>query len=214
MLRVPLALFVAAALPSAVAAQSELPRFAIGGAVSVASSDADKRMRLFEVKRSPIIMIDANARIVPRVAVGIELTQFDVARAGTSGRSFRATGEQRERALLGVVRGRAGGNRIAVDLIGGAGILSQHHEAAFTPCFTGCEVASTTELEHRAPVFAFGAEMPIRVAPHIVVAPFGRYYFLRRGNNLPSGPTDLLPWQFEYRSSQRATVGGLARVVW
>lgn len=136
-------------------------------------------------------------------------------RAVTRGRSFQSFGEQRERAVLGIVRIRAAAHRrIALDVAGGAGVLLQHHEASFAPCFSGCEVSSVRTLDHTATAIAAGVDVPIHIARHFEMAATGRYYFLQCGDNLPDDPRDLLPWQFEYRSSARIVIGGGARVVW
>lgn len=209
-----LVIAVIAFVPQAFA-QSELPRGLIGVSVTRATSDADSRMRLGQEARPWLFAGEMSARVAPWFAIGAEAIDFGAATGATSGRSFRSTGEQRERAILGLVRGRvAARERVAADLVGGAGVLFQRHMLAQQACFIECAPSFTGELTKRAPMFVFGFDVPVRLGPYLSIAAIGRYYFLRRRDDAPSGPTDSLPWQFESRPSSRIAIGASARVTW
>ena len=206
---------VLAAAPTASAQSAELPRAFIGGGVSFATGDAEDRMGLFDETPPWVAVIEGGVRLAPRVGIGAEVVQPADLEAVTRGQSFQSWGEQRERAVIGTARVRLAGNdRIALDAAGGAGVLFQHHELQFFPCFTGCEAASTETMTSNAPAFLIGGDVPIQLARHFVVAATGRVYFFNRGNHVTEDPRDPLPWQFEWRSSQRFALGVTARAVW
>jgi hypothetical protein len=212
-----LAAFVLAVIASApqAFAQSELPHGLIGISITRATSDAASRMRLGSEARPWVLAGEVSVRVTPRVAIGAEAIDLGTATGETAGRSFRSLGEQRERALMGLMRVRVSGSeRVAVDLVGGAGVLWQRHSVFFAPCFSGCAVSADGALTDHAPALVAGVDVPIRAGRYFSIAAIGRYFFLRRGDNVPSGPTDQLPWQFEYRSSGRIAIGASARVVW
>ena len=70
--------------------------------------------------------------------------------------------------LLATVRGRlAGTNRLALDAVGGAGILFQHHASGLcTPAQSRCEDTSGRSLDEQAPAFVVGVDIPVRLARH------------------------------------------------
>ena len=208
-------LAVIASAPTAFAQSLALPRGLVGVSATFASTDASSRMRLGSDARPWIYSAEVSARIASRVAIGAEAIDFGIATGETRGISFRSTGEQRERAIVGLLRARAGGgSRVALDLVGGAGVLFQRHLAETAPCVGGCAAVLTTELTNRAPAFVVGAELPIQAGRNFPIAAIGRYYFLRRGDHTATSPTDPVPWQFEYQSSNRLGVGVSARVTW
>lgn len=209
-----MALAVIASVPQAFAQSAELPRGLVAVSATQVSTDASARMRLGSDAGSTIYSGEISLRIASRFAIGAEAIDLGTATGATSGRSFRSSGEQRERALVGVLRARAGGSeRVAVDLVGGAGVLFQRHLAITTSCFIECVETFTTELTSRAPVFVAGVDVPIRIGRHFSIAPIGRYYFLRR-ERTTSVPNEPVPWQFEYAPSSRMGVGLSARVSW
>jgi len=215
-----LTLFVAALLfvasASVASAQSigdaQLPRAYVGAGVAPATNDAESRMRLGG-NTSPLMwLIEGGARVAPRIGVGVEYVQPSTLTAETRGRSFDATGRQEERLLTGLIRGRAwGSGRLAVDVVGGAGVLFQHHEQRDAPCFSGCAVTVQNDLNRQAPAFSLGADVPVRLAPHIGISGVVRFYALRRGDTTALPGT---PWQFSYTSSTRFAVGVTARARW
>lgn len=215
-MRLSAALLAALALPSLASAQSaDLPRVFAGGGIVLASTDGASRMRLYDEDPLGIWLVEGGVRVARRLGVGAELVRPGVARASTRGISFQSFGEQREFAVLGMVRGRlAGAGRLGLDLTGGAGVLFQRHESSFLPCAVGCTMSRDEVMTNRASAFAFGADVPFRLARHFEIAAVGRYYFLNRGDHLPSDPRDLLPWQFEWRSSSRFGVGVTGRAAW
>ncbi len=185
-----------------------------GGGVAPATDDAASRMRLFGDGSSLVWLIESGAAVSSRVGVGVEFTRPTTLDAETSGRSFWASGRQRERILVGLLRARVtGSDRVALDLVGGAGVLLQHHEQRQAPCFSGCADTIAEELDHQAPAFALGADVPLRVTPHVWLNAAIRWYALRRGDHVTGFPAEI-PWQFEWRSSNRFAMGVTGRVGW
>lgn len=158
--------------------------------------------------------IEGGVRLLPRIGVGVEFVQTAVLTAVTSGLSFNASGRQRERTALGVLRARAAGNgRVAIDLVGGGGVLFQHHELRFAPCFTGCADSRRESLDSRAPAFVLGADVPFRLGRRIALSAGTRYYALRRAKRISDTAT-LIPWQYETKPSTRLTLGVSVRAGW
>jgi len=107
-----------------------LPRLFAGAGAGPATNDASSRMRLFEEGLAAVWLVEAGAAVSDRVGIGVEYSQPSAATAFTTvgvGR-LQVSGRQEERVLLATVRGRlAGTNRLALDAVGGAGILFQHY---------------------------------------------------------------------------------------
>ena len=102
----------------------------------------------------------------------------------------------------------------AVDVVGGAGVLFQHHEmGGCEPAVVRCEDTSGPALDERAAAFMGGLDVPIHLAPHFAVAAALRAYFLRRSNHISGGDISY-PWQQEWRPSTRAAVAVNARLLW
>lgn len=207
---------VLAAAPTAWAQSLELPRLFIGGGASLATNDSEHRMRLGDQTMPAVFAVEAAARIAPRIAIGAEFMQPADSEGVTQGQGFQSFGEQRERAIIGTLRARlAGSGPVALDAVGGAGVLFQHHELRLSPCFSGCEVLVVETMTNRAPAFLAGADVPVRLGGHFGIAATGRIYFLNRGEHVTVDPrTELIPWQFEWQSSQRFALGITARAVW
>lgn len=191
-----------------------LPRAFVGAGLAPATSDAGARMRLFSEGSSLVWLIEGGVALSSRVGVGAELAQPTAVSATTSGRSFRASGRQEERVVIGLLRARAlAFNRLALDFIGGVGLLFQHHERRFSPCFSGCGDTVRETLDRQAPTFAFGAEVPLRVGRHVWISGLARFYALRRGEHTTQVPV-LIPWQYEWKSSTRFAIGISGRAGW
>ena len=115
---------------------------------------------------------------------------------------------------MGLVRVRAFGfDRWSLDVVGGGGLLFQHHELRFAPCFSGCDDTTREALDRRAPALAFDADVPVRLGRHFGVSALARYYALRRGEHVTELPV-LIPWQYEWKSSTRLAIGISGRVGW
>lgn len=159
----------------------------------------------------------AGVAVSRRIGVGVEYSRPSAAEAFTTVGAGRAqlSGRQEERVLLGVIRGRiAGSTRLAVDAVGGAGVLFQHHEmGGCDPAVVRCEDTSGPALDERAPTFVAGVDVPIRLAPHFAVAADLRAYFLRRSDHV-SGDGVFYPWQQEWHSSTRVAAAVSARLLW
>ena len=88
---------------------------------------------------------------------------------------------QREQAWVAELRLRAGATpRVAMDVVGGAGLLRQQREGTFACNFT-CAVANTAEPSHTSPAFSVGLDVPLQLGPHLSLAALGRIYWMRRG---------------------------------
>jgi hypothetical protein len=110
--------------------------------------------------------------------------------------------------VVGVLRARiVATDRLAVDVVGGGGVLFQHHEREFAPCFTGC-AASHSSVDRRAPAFALGFDVPFQPVPHIEVTWLTRFYALRRDDNGP------VVWQLATKPSALMFIGISARGTW
>ena len=194
-----------------------LPRAFVGAGAGLSSNDAASRMRLYEEGLARMWLVEAGAAVTGRLGVGVEYSQPSGATAFTTVGAGQAqiAGRQEERVLLATVRARAiGMNRWALDLMGGAGVLFQHHESGgCVPAQTRCDNTSGRFLDERAPGFVVGLEVPVRVAPHFEVVTSARAFALRRGEH--TSETDInLTWQYEWRSSTRAALVVVGRAVW
>jgi hypothetical protein len=193
-------------------ADARLPRAFVGAGIGTATSDADSRMRLNDGS-ALVWLLEGGARVSSRFGIGVELFQPSLLTGSTSGISFTSAGRQIERALVGLVRARVGASdRLAVDLVGGGGVLFQHHELRNGPC-SGCAVTFQSDFDQRAPAFVVGVDVPVRAGRHFEVDPLVRYYALQRGDHTTELPT-LVPWQFEFKSSARLAFGINGRARW
>jgi len=192
-----------------------LPRLYASASVGFLTDDTVDRGRLFSTPRLVGSLVEGGAAVTRRIGVGVEVGFPPSIVGETRGISFRSSGEQRERTLVGLVRGRiVSSDRIAFDAVGGAGLLFQHHEQRLSPCFSGCPDIVDETLDRRAPAFAGGAEVPIRIASHLSLVPIIHAYVLRRGEHRTTVPTQPIPWQYEWSSSTRLFVGGNATIGW
>ena len=194
-----------------------LPQMFVGAGIGPSTNDAASRMRLFEASHAFVWLIEAGAAVSERVGIGAEYSQPSPATAFTTvgaGR-FQSAGRQEEQVLLATLRARVGGaSRWAADVVGGAGILFQHHgSGTCVPAQVRCENTDAGSLDERAPAFALGLDVPLRMARHFDVVADARTYFLRRREH--TSRTDInLSWQYEWQSSTRTAIGLIGRIVW
>lgn len=208
---------VPAAAQSSTAEAVPLPRAFVGAGAGLSTNDAASRMRLYKEGLARTWLVEAGAAITGRLGIGAEYSQPSAATAFTTVGAGQAqiAGRQEERVLLATVRARAiGMNRWALDLMGGAGVLFQHHESGgCVPARTLCDNTSGWFLDARAPAFVVGLEVPVRLASHFEIVTSARAFALRRGEH--TSATDInLTWQYEWKSSTRAAVVVGGRVVW
>jgi hypothetical protein len=174
-------------------------------------------MRLYDDTFAYAWLVEGGVALSPRFGAGVELSLPSTATGDTLvglGRTI-IIGRQRERVWLGVARFRIiATNVLAADVIAGAGILfQQHRQGACTPAVPSCNTTAGPILETRAPALVIGVDVPVRMARFFSVAVEPRAYVLRRGEQASSPPL-FPPWQFEYHSSTRFTVGASARLAW
>ena len=193
-----------------------LPRVFIGAGGAAATNDAKSRMRLVSDGSLFVWLVEGGAALSRRVGVGVEFVQSSAVSGATRGITWRASGRQEERVLLGLLRFRAlASERFGLDIVGGAGVLFQHHEKWFEDCFLGSCGDTLETLHRRAPALVVGAEVPIRLGRHFWVAGLARCYALRRGDHVAEQhPRELIPWQYEWKSSTRVAFGISARAGW
>ena len=184
------------------------PRLFAGATLATSSTDPGSRMRLGADASKRTWTLAAGLPMFRRLGLGIELVGPSDATGETRGRSFASRGRQRERLLLALARVRAAGTtRWGVDAVGGMGVLFQHHEAVDSSCANGpCVVVLRREMDHRAPAFVIGADVPLRVYRALWISGVVRYHILSRGSVLAQA-TVLVPWQFEWQSSSRFSLG-------
>lgn len=194
-----------------------LPAVFAGAGIGPITNDSASRMRLYEEGLAAVWLVEAGAAVSERVGIGVEYSQPSAATAFTTVGLGRAqiAGRQEERLLLATVRARlAGVNRWALDVVGGAGILFQHHESGgCVPAQSRCENTDGPSLDERAPAFAAGLDIPFSVARHFEIAAAARAYLLRRGEHTSESDINL-SWQYEWKSSTRVAIAVVGRVVW
>jgi hypothetical protein len=124
-----------------------LPRVFVGAGAGPATNDATSRMRLYEQGLAAVWLVEAGAAVSERVGLGVEYARPSAATAFTTIGAGRAqiAGRQEERTLLAMARARvAGMKRWALDVVGGAGVLFQHHESGgASPLRTAAKTPTT-----------------------------------------------------------------------
>jgi hypothetical protein len=161
-------------------------------------------------------VVEGGVGLSRRIGIGVEYSRVSRVAAVTRGSSFQSRGEQHERTLMPLVRVRVTASRVvALDAVGGVGVLFQEHERVEFPCFSGNCPGRTETLTRRVPAVMFGADVPVRLAPHLTVAATVRAHLLRRGEAAFDPVTGRFPpWQYEWSSSTRLAFGGSARLAW
>jgi hypothetical protein len=173
----------------------------VGAGFGLSTNDAESRMRLFEEKLATALVVEAGAALGARVGIGVEYSQPSAATAFTTVGLGRAqiAGRQEERVIVGLLRGRLSSTRRwALDVVGGAGVLFQHHESGgCVPAVARCEDTSGLAVDERAPAIVFGIDVPVRAARHFEVVAALRAYHLRRGEHTSAQDINL-SWQYEW----------------
>ena len=205
-------------MPSGTQAQepapAPLPRAFVGAGLGPATDDNASRMRLADAGSSMLWFVEGGAGLSSRLGLGAEFVQTRVLTGATAGRSSNESGRQRERMVMGLLRARAAARgEVAIDVVGGGGLLFQHHELRRAPCFSGCADSVRELIDLRAPAFVLGADVPCRLGRHIGLSVVTRYYGLRRAERV-SRPALLVPWQYETKPSTRLALGVSGRAVW
>jgi hypothetical protein len=201
-------------------ASSTLPLARVFGGVGVGliSDDASSRMaERFNLRADEPFtrVVDGGAALSRRFGVGVEYSRVSRVAADTRGSSFESRGEQHERTVIALARFRVASSRpLALDAVGGAGVLVQQHERVEISCFLGCAPRLTETLTRRVPAVMVGADVPVQLAPHFAIATTVRVHLLRRGEAVADPGTRPIPWQYELSSSSRVAAGGSARLTW
>jgi len=197
------------------AADAGMPAGFAGVGLGVTTNDAASRMRLYEEGIARQWQVDMAVALSERISLGAEYSKPSTAITSTLTKSGTFAGRQEERVLIGLLRVRlAGLNRWAVDAVGGGGVLFQTHKSGrCAPSPAPCEDTSGPSATNRAPVWALGFDVPVRIAAHVELVPSVRGYWLLRGEHT-SATIPNLDWPFEWRSSTRLAAVVSGRVVW
>ena len=175
-------------------------------ALTVNSRDLDARMRLAQDASRLGWFITAGIPVKGKLALGVEFGGPSDATGETAGNSFVSKGRQRERLLMGTLRFRAAGTESwAVDVLAGAGVLFHHNEALLSSCGS-CTDFSKETSDHAPPSFVAGIDAFRTVRGPVSVGAVVRYHALTRGTAQSDAPV-LVPWQFEWKSSSRFSIG-------
>jgi hypothetical protein len=193
-----------------------MPAVSVGVGGGPSNNDAASRMRLYEDGLAAVWLIEASAAVADRVGLGLEFSRPTAATAFTTvglGRAQMA-GRQEELVLMPLARVRlAGSGRWALDAVGGAGLLFQHHESGgCVPAQDRCDSTDGPSRDAFAGTLLAGLDLPIRVGRYFEIAAGLRSYFLRRETR-PTVNERNLEWQFETRPSTRVAALVLVRVV-
>ena len=196
---------------------ARLPAVFVGIGAGPSTNDASSRMRLFEEGLAYVWFVEGGAAVSRRLGIGLEYSRPEPATAFTTvgaGR-LQISGRQEEWNLLALVRTRvAGTNHLAADVVGGAGVMFQHHQMGVCePAVLRCENRDGPALDRWAPAFAGGLDVPVSVAPHFTIGAAARVYFLRRSTHV-TGDGQIHPWQQEWRPSVRTAIVLDARLTW
>jgi hypothetical protein len=180
----------------------------IGAGLLGGASDATNRIRFPDESRERVWLVEFGIPVSKWGSLGVEVTSLGIVTGGTSGHSFELAEKQRETSLQGVVRVRpVTRGRVALDLIGGAGVVFQKRDTTFQSCYFGqaCSVTRADE-DRRSPAFVAGIDVPLALAAHFGVSGIFRALSLRRG--------ELETPNASRRSSTRILAGVTARVGW
>jgi hypothetical protein len=194
-----------------------LPAVFVGAGLGPSTDDASSRMRLYEDRLATTWIIEGGVAVADRVGLGVEYSRPSAATAFTTfgaGR-FQSSGRQEEQVLIGLLRLRLTATpRWGLDVVGGAGVLFQHHASGLCdPAQAECDATDGPSRDERALALAAGADVPIILARHVAIVPAVRAYWLRRGEH--TSDIDInLPWQFEWKSSARLAAFASGRVIW
>jgi hypothetical protein len=194
-----------------------MPAVYLGAGGGASNNDAASRMRFYEDGLAAVWLVEAGAAVAERLSLGIEFSRPTAATAFTTtalGRS-QSAGLQEEWVLMPLARVRlAGTGRWAVDAVGGAGRLFQHHRSGTcTPVQDRCETTDNgPSRETLAGTLLAGVDVPFRAGRYFELVAGLRTYFLRRETR-PTINERNIEWQFETRPSTRVAAVIVARLV-
>jgi hypothetical protein len=188
-----------------------LPRIFVGGGVGVATVDVTPRTGyLTAVGGDEARFFRGEIGVAPwrRIGFGVELGTAPTLATGTTHPSAAEAYTESEWTLIPVARGRiASSARVAIDVVGGLGLLFEHHEQTFTSyCPTACTFVTHGEFDRRAPAWTVGIDMPVEATRFLWVSGFVRTTALERDPSTARYP----PTQ----PSTQLAAGVTARVGW
>jgi hypothetical protein len=196
-------------------AQTMNERGFVGGGIGSGTDDAPNRNRVAYVGEGTpnhhrVWLLEASAFRTGRVAYGVEFVDLGDVYSALNSACCLSSDTQHESALLGMVRTRvARAGRLNADLIGGGGTLFQRQVKTGGVRLPAINTTTTTTAA-RSPAFALGADLPVDVLPHLVIAPLIRLYFLRR-DEIPEVPGSTV---LDQQPSRRFSVGVTGRATW
>jgi hypothetical protein len=183
----------------------------VGGGFARASDDTVERIGFRNTSPGPesssarVWLVETMVFVIGRIGAGAELANLGTVVGSIQTASFSQRHVQNETVLLGVVRVRAARrDRLALDVMGGAGTVLQHRETRVA--YRHVRTQTDTIDDRRSPAFVLGVDTPITIAPHVAVVPHVRWYFLHRGV--------LYAPSFSRSASTRPAIGLSGRLIW
>lgn len=156
-------------------------------------------------ERERVWLLEFGVPVARRWSLGAEVTSLGTVTGGTRGLSFEISEKQREALVQGLVRFRPlVSGRVALDFIGGAGVLFQNPDS--TSCLRPAPCRVRSDEGRRSPTLSAGIDVPVALASHLELSGIMRVLALLRGES----DTFEVP----RRSSTRVVAGVTGRVGW
>ena len=162
-----------------------------GGAIFWDVSGDLERTGTIETAVGPLGFLYGTVFVTPRIAIGAEYSTLgNEDHVGTIESFGDITVNYGGSAIYGVARVRIIRRALVnVDAVGGIGGQFSHQGYEIRPT---SGTASSYEANKHYLSYLTGADVPIAVAQHVIVAPFTRFYFLR---GMAKYPDDSPSWQ-------------------
>ena len=152
----------------------------VGAGLLIGKSDAANRIRFPDDDRERLWLIEVGIPVSKLWSLGAEVTSLGTVTGGTRGVSFELNEKHHETLLQGLIRVRpVTGDRVALDLVGGAGVVFQKRDTNLCNHVQECAVRDDTS--RRSPAFSAGVDVPVALTPHLGVSGILRVLTLRRG---------------------------------
>jgi hypothetical protein len=162
----------------------------VGGSIFWDLSGDYERLGSKDGTVGPLWLVYGTVFVTPRIAIGAEYSTLGTMETSVSNSLIGSIdGLGKSTAFYGVARVRVVRRaQVSLDALGGIGGQFSHREFHYTSA-SGTPTDSSDSVNYLS--YLAGAEMPIAVARHVSVSPYGRLYFLR---GLPHQLTDPASW--------------------
>jgi hypothetical protein len=156
-----------------------------GGVFFAATHDEAHRVRFPDASsdsaEGPRWLVYGSVFVARHISVGLEYAPLGTVHGRSDTLCCISTDAEEESVLYGTGRySTHKPGRFNLDVVGGVGILVQHRETSFHFRFAPSSAATVTVDDRTDWCLVLGADAPISVAPHVVVSPIARVYFLSR----------------------------------